>query len=245
MVESESSNPAHSNEKNPSSILKNKIKHIEQKLRATLLYLKAFSDIVNSFESKIENSNANTYEEDFEEEEDGSGSVEDDKSEIEKRIFQSVDSILNKLNYEPLNKMLNKEFLMNLINFFSNLTIEEFLLNDFDKMIMIKELLFDLEFLALSLINNIVRSFNGILNNDENLIIGITNTEMKRILIEEYSKNQEFLTVLLTTFRNILEKYPNIYKLVVKYFIKKFRILVNLNIKHYLLFSITILMIVL
>jgi len=33
---------------------------------------------------------------------------------------------------------------------------------------------------------------------------------IKRLQIEEYSKNQDFLSVLLTCFRSILEKYKNI-----------------------------------
>jgi hypothetical protein len=37
---------------------------------------------------------------------------------------------------------------------------------------------------------------------------------MKRLQIEEYSKNQDFLSVLLTCFRSILEKYKNINEIV-------------------------------
>jgi hypothetical protein len=37
---------------------------------------------------------------------------------------------------------------------------------------------------------------------------------MKRLQIEEYSKNQDFLSVMLTCFRSILEKYKNINEII-------------------------------
>ena len=37
---------------------------------------------------------------------------------------------------------------------------------------------------------------------------------MKRLQIEEYSKNQDFLSVMLTCFRSLLEKYKNITQII-------------------------------
>ena len=43
----------------------------------------------------------------------------------------------------------------------------------------------------------------------------------KRIQLEEFSRNEEFISVLLTTFRNILQKFPKL-EIVKNYFIKNF-----------------------
>lgn len=148
--------------------LKNKIKNTEQKIRATLIYLKAFTDIINSLQDlKNDNSDKkiisdpNQIEDEEIEIEEGS-EVDSEKTEMEKRISTVIIQIFQNSNYESLQKMLNINFLSNLIYFFSNLTIEEFLLNDFDKMIVIKELLYELEYITLSLINNIIINVDGL-----------------------------------------------------------------------------------
>lgn len=42
----------------------------------------------------------------------------------------------------------------------------------------------------------------------------ITSMIIKRLQIEEYSKNQDFLSVMLTCFRSLLEKYKNITQII-------------------------------
>ena len=151
------------------SNIKKKIKLTENYIRATLNYLKTFTDIINSVELNLNanknlNSSLSVNDEDLIEEiEDESyGEVIEGKSEVEKNISTVVNFLFHNSNFEQLKKMLSKSFLENLTQFFSNLTIEEFLLSDFDKMIKVKELLYDLEYYTLSLINNIIQNIENI-----------------------------------------------------------------------------------
>lgn len=215
------------------SDIKKRIKNTENYIRATLMYLKTFTDIINSIELNLTNKNLNSSlslnddEIDEELEEEDSADIVEGKSEIEKNVSNVINYLFQNTNYELLQKMLNKIFLENLINFFNNLTIEEFLLSDFDKMIKVKELLYDLEYYTLSLINNILQNISNIygntkyhinlinnIANEYSLLGTITNMIIKRLQIEEYSKNQDFLSVMLTCFRSILEKYKNINEII-------------------------------
>jgi hypothetical protein len=163
IVETEDKEIIHDNHE-----LKTKIKNTEQKIRGTLLYLKAFTDIINSIEFTSENNTNNqniqieNEEEEIEIDENNSNLSDENKTMIEKKVSEVIKIIFENSNFEPFFKMLNNHFLSNLIKFFSNLTIEEFLINDFDKMIVIKELLYELEFSTLSLINNLIRNFKGL-----------------------------------------------------------------------------------
>lgn len=205
--------------------LKEKIKHMEENIRATNLYLKTFTDVINSIEFNTQNTNNNSnliedeenYDEDLEEDNSNSNNS-NEGLDIEKSISAVVIKIFQNENYTSLFKMLKLNFLPNLIKFFDDLTIEEFLLNDFDKMIVIKELLYDLEYYTLSLINNIIQNCEHIFTEQEDytLLANIGMSIVKRLQIEEYSKNQDFLTVLLTTFRTILDKYKTVLGMLVK-----------------------------
>jgi len=150
------------------SIIKKKIKNAEDYIRATLNYLKTFTDVINSVELNFNtnrnlNSSLSVNDDEIEDiDEDDSGEVIEGKSEIEKSVGSVINFIFQNTNYDQLQKMLHKSFLENLIEFFNNLTIEEFLLSDFDKMIKVKELLYDLEYFTLSLINNIIQNIDNI-----------------------------------------------------------------------------------
>jgi hypothetical protein len=157
-------------DKNITNDLKVKIKHTEERARSNILYLKTFADLINSLDY-LEPCNENTgemigdEEEEMEIEESVSlENIYDEKTEIEKRIFQTLSHLFT--NIEPVSKMLNQTFLSNLLKYIGNLTIEEFLLHDFDKMVVLKEMLYDLEYYSISLINNLIRQFNGVFSNN-------------------------------------------------------------------------------
>jgi hypothetical protein len=199
------------------SNLKDKIKITEENIRSTIIYLKTFTDIINSVELKNSNPNDDfmNEEEEIDDEVEIITNENDSENEIEKNISIIVNNLFKNSNYEPLLKMLKFEFLPKLIKFFDNLSIEEFLINDFDKMIVIKELLFDLEYHTLSIINNIIQNYEQVFIDDTKLLSTTAFTIIKRLQIEEYSKNQDFLTVLLTTYRSILEKYKNVGNMII------------------------------
>jgi hypothetical protein len=195
------------------SSIKEQMKKNEYNIRSTLLYLKTFTDVINSAELGSLTKNEQTLNTSFHVDEDDDSQDEEvepeNNLEIETNISFAVHEIFKNSNYSGLFTMIKNEFLPNLVKFFDNLTIEEFLLNDFDKMIVIKELLFDLEYFTVSLINNIIQNFDNLFHDNLNIIYSIGSTINKRIQISEYSKNTDFLSVLLTCLRTILEKYKS------------------------------------
>jgi hypothetical protein len=140
------------------------IKKTEQITRATVLYLKTFNEILTNIDLPSSGNIGGPDILNEEEEEEVEELSEEGKTDIEVRISNSLNNIFCTDNYQSLQKMLSKDFIHHLINFFCNLSVEEFLLNDFDKMVMLKQLLFDLEYYTLSLINNIVLNFDGVLS---------------------------------------------------------------------------------
>jgi hypothetical protein len=215
-VERERSNSVSSSS---NSNIKEKMKATEYNIRSTLLYLKTFTDVVNSVElksnstSQSNNLSMNEEEEVEIDEEEMPGQI-NEELEIEKNISNTINLIFQSSNFASLYNMLKNDFMPNLVKFFDNLTIEEFLLNDFDKMIVIKELLYDLEYYTLSLINNLMQNYDGLFENNAQLLADISITIAKRLQLAEYSKNTDFLAVLLTCLRSILEKNKQVFSIV-------------------------------
>lgn len=218
-VERERSNSVSSSS---NSNIKEKMKTTEYNIRATLLYLKTFTDVINSVELKSssmssmsQSNNLSMHEdEEVEVDEEEIPSQLNEELEIEKNISTTINLIFQSSNFASLYNMLKNDFLPNLVKFFDNLTIEEFLLNDFDKMIVIKELLYDLEYYTLSLINNLMQNYDGLFENNSQLLADISITIAKRLQLADYSKNTDFLAVLLTCLRSILEKHKQVFALV-------------------------------
>ena len=137
--------------------LKTKINYIEQIIKSVLLYLKTFSDIITNLDFSPEEEIIDDEEVEI---------IEEENNELEESIKKTLSIVFNE-NFDVIRKMLNKSFFSNLINFFCNMTIEQFLLNDFDKMVVIKQLLYDLEYNTLTLVNNIIFNFDGIMSNNQ------------------------------------------------------------------------------
>jgi hypothetical protein len=146
--------------------LKSMIRKTEQMTRATVLYLKTFNEVLTNIDIPTQGSNTDKFDNEGDDEEEEIIDSQDNINEIEVKISNTLNTIFQSLNFEPLQKMLNKTFLHNIVKFFCNLSVEEFLLNDFDKMITLKQLLYDLEYYTLSLINNIVFNFHVVLSNN-------------------------------------------------------------------------------
>jgi hypothetical protein len=134
--------------------LKHMIRILEQSIRSNVYYLKTFNEIITNLENSI---NIENYEEEEIDVDDSTPNDLDDK------INQVLTTIFNS-DYETLVIMCNRDFISNIVNFFCNLSIEEFLMNDFDKMIVIKQLIFDLEYHTLSIVNNIIFNFDKIMS---------------------------------------------------------------------------------
>lgn len=151
--------------------MKQNLKLLDTHIKLNNLNLRTINDIITQFEGNMTKAyNINLNEDELEvsadEEDINISYIADEKTEIEKKICAVINNnfFLND-NVEQLKNLLNVNFINNLCGFFNNLTIEEFLLNDFDKMIIIKEGLFELEYNTLSILNNLIYNFDGFFGN--------------------------------------------------------------------------------
>lgn len=135
------------------SNMKKHLKILDANIKLNNLNLKTINDIITQFDGYNANSSGNYTK-----------SKEDlkDMDELERKIYFVLNDKKFLLeNFEKLKILLNENFLTNLCKLLNNLTIEEFLFNDFDKMLVIKEGLFELEYNVFSIINNLMMDFSG------------------------------------------------------------------------------------
>ncbi len=136
--------------------IKRHLKILDANIKLNNLNLKTINDIISQFDGF--NSDSKEY----------SKSKEELKQmeEVERNVYLVLNNkkFLSE-NFDKLKILLNENFLMSICGFLNNLTIEEFLFNDFDKMLTIKEGLFELEYNVFSIINNLIIDFSPLLGN--------------------------------------------------------------------------------
>ena len=122
--------------------MKQSMRNLDIKIKLNNLNLRTINDIITQFDNQV-NDNENNEEEgdiSIDEDNDLDKSINaNEKTEIEKRVGEVLEKIFENNSSEELRKLLNYNFLEKLCGFFDNLKIEEFLFNDFDKMLVIKE----------------------------------------------------------------------------------------------------------
>jgi len=137
---------------------------------------------------------------------------DEDKNESEMMISLSVTQIFKERNFEALSKLLSCEFLSHLLGFLNNKDIQEYLINDFDKLIIIKELIVDLEYYTISLINNIIFRLKDYISDLNakflNTIYTIIITNLNNY---EYTNNLDYVTIGLTCLRNLFANFTKIH----------------------------------
>jgi hypothetical protein len=134
------------------SNMKKHLKILDANIKLNNLNLKTINDIITQFDGY--NANSGNY----------SKSKEEliEMEELERKIYLVLnDKKFLTENFENLKVLLNENFLSNLCRLLNNLTIEEFLFNDFDKMLVIKEGLFELDYNVFSIINNLILDFSS------------------------------------------------------------------------------------
>jgi len=139
------------------SNMKKHLKILDANIKLNNLNLKTINDIITQFDGY--NSISGNYSKKSKEE-------LKEMDELERNIYLVLnDKKFLMENFEKLKILLNENFLSNLCGFLNNLTIEEFLFNDFDKMLVIKEGLFELEFNVFSIINDLILDFSSFFSN--------------------------------------------------------------------------------
>ena len=196
--------------------IKAKAKLVSEEINSLLNNLKIFQEVITTAEgavSKTDNENKIDMDE-YEEIED---EVIDSKMKNSDLFDDIISKVLNEIlsvnNYEPLKKMINQKVMINL-SLLCDLSnkIEKYYINDNDKIIQIKESLGEIEYMSLSIINNIIIKYHGLLNSDYiNSLYAFLGQKMNK-LISNIKDNEYFLSLIILTMRTLLDKYNGNFK---------------------------------
>ena len=185
--------------------LKEKIKSTDKSVNSTLLCMKVFEDIIESI--NIENSDNNNQtinEDEFEEIDDDDQMIEEANDKLDEMISSSVNEVISIDNYSPLKKMLSDSFLVSLSKYCDlNKQDNQFLVQDTDKLITIKENIEEIEYISLSMINNLILKIPSLFNQQFTSSLFSFLTEK----IKKYEHKNEMLSLFGLTFRNLVTKY--------------------------------------
>ena len=200
--------------------IKSKAKLVSEEINSLLNYLKIFQEIITTVEVSIQNSttkNENENKINMEEYEE----IDDDNNDINMTntalfddiIYKVLNEILSMNNYEPLKKMINEK-VMNNLSILCNVQnkIEDYYINDNDKILQIKETLGEIEEMSLSTINDIIIKYPKCLNNDYiNSLYSFLGQKMNQ-LTQNIKDNENFLSLIILTMRTLLDKYNGNFK---------------------------------
>ena len=200
--------------------IKSKAKLVSEEINSLLNYLKIFQEIITTVEVSIQNSttkNENENKINMEEYEE----IDDDNNDINMTnnvlfddiIYKVLNEILSINNYEPLKKMINEK-VMNNLSILCNVQnkIEDYYINDNDKILQIKETLGEIEEMSLSTINDIIIKYPKCLNNDYiNSLYSFLGQKMNQ-LTQNIKDNENFLSLIILTMRTLLDKYNGNFK---------------------------------
>ena len=188
--------------------IKERAKLVDKEVNSLLNCLKCFQDIIDSIEILNTDNNEQINMDDYEEIEDDFDDKNDiDNNKFEECIHKSISEIISVNNFEPVQKMINQT-LLNHLSTLCNIhsKINEFYINEVDKLLVIRTNLDEIEYDSLSLINNIIIKFPNIPNKEfiESLYNFITSKLGKIIINDNYN---EILSLMMLVLRTILDKY--------------------------------------
>ena len=199
--------------------IKLKAKLVSEEINSLLNYLKIFQEIITSVEGLEQNSSKNKNEneinmEEYEEIEEENNDTEMKNSDLfDELISKVLNEILSVNNYEPLKKMINQK-IMNNLSILCNVQnkIEEYYINDNDKILQIRETLGEIEYMSLSIINNIIIKYHQFLNTDYiNSLYSFLGQKMNQLILN-IRDNEYFLSLVILTMRTLLDKYNGNFK---------------------------------
>lgn len=210
----------------PESMIKAKMKTVEYKTKSVCVLIAAFSDIIENLEipnasssNEISN-NDNLYEEiDDDDNEEGNDNdiIKDEDnsnnntpSSFLKLISNALTDLFSKDNYSSLQKMLNQNFITNLLNLYCSEYISDYFINDIDKMLTIKDIITEIEYCSFSLINNLIEKVPTLLDSSPIFLIGFFNLCVSRLKLSEENKNEDSLSITVLSLRNMFNKYKHI-----------------------------------
>ena len=200
--------------------IKTKGKIASEEINSLLNNLKIFQEIITTVEEPISNSNPKNENEnninmdEYEEiDEDNLDSNMKNSDLFDDIIAKVLNEILSVNNYEPLKKMISQK-IMNNLSLLCNVQnkLEDYYINDNDKILQMKEALGEIEYMSLSVINNIIIKYNKFLNAEYiNSLYAFLGQKMNQLL-SNVRDNEYFLSLVILTLRTLLDKYNGNFK---------------------------------
>jgi hypothetical protein len=200
--------------------IKTKGKIASEEINSLLNNLKIFQEIITTVEEPISNSNPKNENEnninmdEYEEiDEDNLDSNMKNSDLFDDIIAKVLNEILSVNNYEPLKKMISQK-IMNNLSLLCNVQnkLEDYYINDNDKILQMKEALGEIEYMSLSAINNIIIKYNKFLNAEYiNSLYAFLGQKMNQLL-SNVRDNEYFLSLVILTLRTLLDKYNGNFK---------------------------------
>ena len=200
--------------------IKAKGKRASEEINSLLNNLKIFQEIITTVEEPQSNSNPKNENEnninmdEYEEiDEDNLDSNIKNSDLFDDIIAKVLNEILSVNNYEPLKKMISQK-IMNNLSLLCNVQnkLEDYYINDNDKILQMKEALGEIEYMSLSAINNIIIKYNKFLNAEYiNSLYAFLGQKMNQLL-SNVRDNEYFLSLVILTFRTLLDKYNGNFK---------------------------------
>ena len=200
--------------------IKAKGKISSEEINSLLNNLKIFQEIITTVEEPQSNSNPKNENEnninmdEYEEiDEDNLDSNMKNSDLFDDIIAKVLNEILSVNNYEPLKKMISQK-IMNNLSLLCNVQnkLEDYYINDNDKILQMKEALGEIEYMSLSAINNIIIKYNKFLNAEYiNSLYAFLGQKMNQLL-SNVRDNEYFLSLVILTLRTLLDKYNGNFK---------------------------------
>ena len=200
--------------------VKSKGKMASDEINSLLNNLKIFQEIITTIEEPISNSNSkkekdnNINMDEYEEiDEDNFDSEMKNSDLFDDLISKALNEILSVNNYEPLKKMISQK-IMNNLSLLCNVQnkLQDYYINDNDKILLMNEALGEIEYMSLSIINNIIIKYHTLLNAEYiNSLYAFLGQKMKQ-LISNVRDNEYFLSLVILTLRTLLDKYNGNFK---------------------------------
>ena len=200
--------------------IKAKGKIASEEINSLLNNLKIFQEIITTVEEPQSNSNPKNENEnninmdEYEEiDEDNLDSNMKNSDLFDDIIAKVLNEILSVNNYEPLKKMISQK-IMNNLSLLCNVQnkLEDYYINDNDKILQMKEALGEIEYMSLSAINNIIIKYNKFLNAEYiNSLYAFLGQKMNQLL-SNVRDSEYFLSLVILTLRTLLDKYNGNFK---------------------------------
>ena len=189
-------------------------------INSLLNNLKIFQEIITTIDEPISNPNSkkdnenNINMDEYEE-------IDDDNFDSEMKNNDLFDDIITKVlneilsvnNYEPLKKMISQK-IMNNLSLLCNVQnkLQDYYINDNDTILQMNESLGEIEYMSLSIINNIIIKHHTLLNVEYiNSLYAFLGQKINQ-LIKNVKDNEYFLSLVILTLRTLLDKYNGNFK---------------------------------